>query len=305
MGVEAGTAAGVATGTTIQSSASGSTVAVDQTLPSHGMAPASGTTTAPTTTDWTSSLPEAQKQFVTAKGFKDPSTVLESYQNLEKLMGAKEKLIKLPDNFQAPEMNEVYDKLGRPKEASGYQFAGVDGKEVNPEFTKFAQDLFHKAGLSKTQGEMVANEWNKYAQGMSQKDVVAYEANLSVEKTALTKEWGAAYDQNIMACRAAMESFGLDAGAVTKLESALGYSATMKFLAQIGSKVGEDSFVTGQGSGFQGALTPDQAKATLNTKMQDPNWVQKALTKQQPEYTEYTKLHEYSYPTPKDNGMSF
>ena len=100
-------------------------------------------------------------------------------------------------------------------------------------------------------------------------------------------------------------SFGLDGAAVTKLESALGYSATMKFLASIGSKVGEASFVTGDNSGFKGALTPDQAKQSLNQKTQDPAWVAKAMSKQQPEYDEYTRLHQYAHPTPSGDGYTF
>jgi len=288
-------------GTTIQSSASGATATVDPASPSHGM-PAAGTSTP---ADWTASLPDAQKAYVSSKGFKDPAMVLESYKNLETLMGApKDRLLKLPEKFDAPEMGEVYDRLGRPKTSDEYTFAAPEGMQVNQEFSKFAKELFHKAGLSKSQGELVANEFNKYANGDAAKNQQAQAQQLATEKTALQREWGAAFEDQTKACGKAAQTFGLGKEELAKLESALGYSATMKFLAQVGSKLGEDSFVTGGESGFKGALTPDVARGQIAELKADQGWVSKYLTGDKEARNQMERLMRFAYPEPVD-GVQF
>ena len=275
---------GEATGTTGGSTGTADAAtggAPGATTQTGGASGSGATATQVPVVDWTSSLPEAQKMFVNQKGFKDPGMVLDSYKNLETLMGApKERLVKMPEKADdAAGWNEVYDKLGRPKAASEYTFKVPEGVTADPNSTKFAQDLFHKAGLTKAQGEAIANEWNNYAVEADKGAAQARIAQAAVEKTALTKEWGGAWNDKVKACAAAMQSFGLDAAAVTKLESALGYSATMKFLSDIGSKVGESKFVTGDGSGaFQGSMTPDQARAVLAEKRKDSAWTAKYVS---------------------------
>src|SRR5690606_18358521 len=82
-------------------------------------APAATTTTQTTATDWTSGFSDDLKGFVQNKGFKDPASVLDSYRNLEKLMGTpKERLLRLPENMDdANAMGEIYTRLGRPQTA--------------------------------------------------------------------------------------------------------------------------------------------------------------------------------------------
>lgn len=226
--------------------------------------------------DWTASLPEAQRVFVQTKQFKDPSMIIDSYRNLETLMGApKERLIKMPEKSDdVAAWGEVYDKLGRPKSSADYQFKVPEGITPDPASTKWTQELFHKAGLTKAQGEMIANEWNSNVVSTEKVSVEARSAQTQVEKGALQKEWGGAWQDKVKACAAAMQAFNLDTAAVTKLESALGYSATMKFLSDIGSKVAESRFISGDGPhGLQGAMTPEQGRALLAEKKKDSAWV--------------------------------
>jgi hypothetical protein len=284
-------------GTTVQpdlTSAGGPTGVQNGSGPAPAPAAANGGQPA----DWTSGLPEQTRMFVQNKGFKDPTQVVESYQNLEKLMGApKDRLLKLPEKFDSPEMNEIYDKLGRPKDPTGYTFKIPEGQKANTEFTGWAQSQFHKLGLTKAQGEQLAQAWNEYAVGDVQKQTEQYQSTLKSEDTALKKEWGAAYDQNIKACQKAAKEFGLNEENISKLEQALGYSATLKFMAKIGAKVGEDSFVTGDnGSGFQGALTPDRALAEIAELKKDAEFVRKYASGDREAYQKMERLHKFAFP---------
>lgn len=254
--------------------------------------------------DWTTSLPDTAKLYVSQKGFKDPGAVLESYQNLEKLMGApKERLLKLPEKADAPEWGEVYDKLGRPKAPTDYSIGAKDQKgnpiTGNPEFTSWAQQQFHDLGLTKAQGEALAQRWNDYAlTDISKRDQTVAQTT-TTEKAALTKEWGAAYDQNSKAAFAAAKQFGLGQEEVSQLEKAIGFGKTMKFLANIGSKVGEHSYVdggNGSGQGFQGALTPEIAKAQILELKNDTDFTQRYLAGESAAAAKMKRLMEFAYP---------
>ncbi len=246
--------------------------------------------------DWTSSLSPEMKAYVTNKGFKDTNAVLDSYQNYEKLMGVpKEQLLKLPKEAADPAWNDVYDRLGRPKQASEYQFAKPAQGEQSPEFVDWAQKQFHGLGLTKTQGEKLAAGWNEYAQGLMQKDTEAYQVSVKNEDLALKKEWGAKYDENMRTGAKAMKEFGLDPEKdIPALEKAFGYGKTLKFLVSIGSKVGEAQFVDGDTNrGFQGAMTPDEARAQINLLKQDKAFVTKFLAKDVDAVQKMERLHQY------------
>ncbi len=249
-------------------------------------------------TDWTSSLNESQKLWVQNKGFKQPAEALDSYQNLEKLMGApKERLVKLPDASDSPEWSEVYEKLGRPKNANEYKFADAPGLKGNPEFTDWAQKQFHSLGLTKTQGETLAAKWNEYAVGIDQKTNAEAVNNLKVEQASLTREWGAAYEQKVKECGKAAQSLGLGQEEVTQLEKALGFGKTMKFLSNIGSKLGEDSFVNGgNGGGFQGALTPERAQAEIDELKKDKGFIAKYTSGDRESFNKMQKLMKFAHP---------
>lgn len=71
---------------------------------------------------WVDSLSDDHRAYVETKGFKEPSAVLDSYRNLEKLRGVPEdQLLKLPSDMKAEgALDSVYDRLGRPESAEAY-----------------------------------------------------------------------------------------------------------------------------------------------------------------------------------------
>ena len=75
--------------------------------------------------------------------------MLESYRHLEKLIGRDK--IALPKEGDAEAWNAVYDRLGRPENAEGYEIAVPEGLERDSAFEEQMRGLFHKAGLTKMQ----------------------------------------------------------------------------------------------------------------------------------------------------------
>lgn len=258
----------------------------------------SGTATPPAATgDWTTGLNDDMKGYVQNKGFKDPAMVLDSYRNLEKLMGVRERLVKLPEKDDDAEgWNQVYERLGRPKEAKEYELKGPEGAS-DEKFIEWARGTFHELGLSKKQAEALTGKWNERVKGMLGESNQNYERQLAEQETALKKEWGAAYDQNINVAKHAAKAFGLDGATIDKLETAMGYSGVMKFMHTLGGKVGEASFVDGgsRNPGFGNALSPEAAKSRIQSLKADPGFIRKYTSGDADARAEMDRLHSMAY----------
>lgn len=264
--------------------------------PASGATSANGSPPAGLTTDWTSSFNDGDKGFVTNKGWKAPTDVLESYRNLEKLVGAPpEQVIKLPKADDPQGWDSVFTRLGRPANPEGYKLE-VPKEGGSPEFAKWASEQFFKAGLSEQQGQGIVKQWNEYQASQFQAQKDAYTAKTAVETSTLKKEWGAAYDQNLAAAARAARTFGVDPKAIGAMEASIGLAATMKFFQSIGSKLGDASYVAGSQPGGNGPLTPAQAKDRISTLKADNQWSKRFLEGSTKEKLEMEMLHKYAFP---------
>lgn len=254
------------------------------------------TTTAP---DWTAALNEDTRGYVQTKGFKDPATVLDSYRNLEKLMGApKERLLKLPEkDDDAQGWGEVYDRLGRPRDAKEYDIKLPEGMQ-DDKFAQWAKSAFHELGISKKAGDKLAGKWSEYIAGTQKVSVEAQQAKVAEEGTNLKKEWGAAYEQNVNAAKNAAAVFAVKGEIIDKIEGALGFAETMKLFQNIGVKMGEDKFVSGQSrqTDFTGALAPEAARYRIKALQSDPEFVKKYTSGDLSSREEFERLHRYAFP---------
>lgn len=252
-------------------------------------------------TDWTSTLNDDFKGFVGNKGWKDPSQVVDSYRNLEKLLGAPQnEVIRLPKDDDTAGWESVHSRLGRPATPEGYKLE-VPKEGGSPEFAKWASEVFHKNGLSEKQGKGVVELWNKYAaeSGAAQKQALT--DKITAETTAIKKEWGAAYDQNRAVAQRAAREFGLPNNVMDAIESAAGTNATLKFLHAVGSKLGDAAWVGGNGGSngsANGPMTPAQAKERIAANRANPDFVKRYTQggTGSKEYMEMAQLHQYANP---------
>lgn len=261
----------------------------------------SGTATGGSTSqaDWTTGLNDDMRGYVQNKGFKDPAMVLDSYRNLEKLMGARERLVKLPEKDDDAEgWNQVYERLGRPKEAKEYEIKAPEGLGGDEKFVEWARSAFHELGFSKKQAEALTGKWNEYVKGSMSAQNQAYETQLAEQETALKKEWGMAHEQNLQVAKRAAKAFGLDGATIDKLETAMGYAGVMKFMHTLGSKVGEADFVGGDSktTGFGNMLSPEAARSQINSLKADPAFVRRYTAGDAEARQTMDRLHKMAYP---------
>lgn len=250
------------------------------------------------TADWTTGLSDELKGFVQTKNFKDPTAVLDSYRNLEKLMGApKERLLKLPEKADDPAWGEVYSKLGRPADPKEYNFEVPQGGD--PKLADWAKGTFHKLNMPKSMADNLAKEWNAMAAQVEAQQKEAYDNHVAQDTQALKKEWGAAHDQNTKIAEKAFRALGFKPEVADGLEKVIGHAETMKLFHALGTKLGEDNFQIGTGSNqnFGGAMTPAQAKDRISALRADPGFVSKYVNNDADARNEMARLHQFAYPS--------
>ena len=244
---------------------------------------------------WYSSIAdESIRGYAELKGWKDPSAAIDSYRNLEKLRGVPEnELIRLPKEGDQDAWSQVYARLGRPETPDAYELPVPDGDDGA--FASHAAKWMHEAGLSKGQAQKLAEMNNQYIS----EQVAQYEANLAAqqdrEMSELKTEWGSAYDQNVEIAKRGAKQFGLEEKMLNNIEEAIGTKAMLSLFHNIGSKIGEHQFKTGDAeSGF--ILSPAAAKERIAQLNGDRDWAQKYLAGGQKEKMEMERLMRQAYP---------
>lgn len=201
-----------------------------------------------------------------AEGKRYPSVeqAMKSAYHAEKVVGADRAgrtVMLLGDEPTPEESAAFYNKLGRPEEASAYGFTAPEG--ADPAFAESAKTKFHELGLSDKQAVELSGWYNEQATGSVEQTEAQYKQQVADDTAGLQKEWGAAYDKNILAAKAAASTFGLDETQVENMEAALGFGGLMRFMNSIGSKLGEDT-LEGNDANVSGVMTPETAKIKMS-----------------------------------------
>ena len=261
-------------------------------------APAAAPAAAPSVPSWLNGADETTVGYVQNKGWSDPKQVLDGYRNLEKLLGADKanNAVIIPRAEADPkEWAAVYDRLGRPTGPDGYKVEVPKGGDANIQNAALAK--FHELGLSKQQGETLAKWYNDLGTQSIQMQETQRAQQFQQEEAAVRQEWGNAYTQNLAQAQAAARGLGLDNATIDKMSEALGHKGTMQLLQKIGSRMGEDGFVTGDKTeSFGNALTPGQAKSEIQSLMSDRDFTRKYLAGDASAKAKMERLHSFAYP---------
>jgi hypothetical protein len=198
----------------------------------------------PESLGWRAGLPDTLKQNEAFVPYKTVGEFAQSHLELSTKAADLEKRLtdsvpKLPDDATDEDRSLYFDALGRPKNASEYEF---DGEDKNaPEWTNSWKQEFHSLGLTKAQAKALSGKWNAQMQKM----VDAHNASIKNEMTAaeskLKSEWGDKYEPNLeLAKRLYQKHLGsefdkdFDAGTGTTRFS------TIRLLMKVAALTGED-----------------------------------------------------------------
>lgn len=240
--------------------------------------------------------------YVQNKGWKGPNDLVASYRNLEKLHGVPaDQIVRLPGADAKPEdWGQVFTRLGKPAAPDGYQFQLPQGDDGV--FAKTAAGWMHEANLTQAQAAKLFEKVTAWAGEQAQGGQASKATDASAQAASLLKEWGPNHDTNMAVAQRGAKAFGIDEGTIDKLQDALGYDGVMKFMHQLGSKVGNDAgFVAGDGKGgFEGNVTQEQAVAEIKRLRQDKTFAGR-FNSSDPQVrhiarTEMRRLEQIAYP---------
>lgn len=248
-------------------------------------------------TPWYGGFDPDLKGYIETKGFpadeKGLSALATSYRNLERHFGVPaEQLLRLPkDETDKDGWGKIYERLGRPAKPEDYQLPVPEGDDG--EYAKFISTAMHELGITKKQAQALAAKQNEFVGELTRREAAAYQEAIKTQDVALRAEWGPAYDKHIQIAKGAFGELGLKPEVVDAMEKAIGFAETMKFFYTIGSKIGEDKFVSADGSpGFAGAMSPAAAAARLEAIRTDPELSTKYINGDAAIRAEMDKLHK-------------
>jgi len=242
-------------------------------------------------------LPENLQGVVDAKGWKSPTEALDSYVNLEKLLGANKVALPNPTDGDE-EWGKFWDSIGRPSADDGYEFNVPDDM---PGYEEASSQWFasaaHKAGLTSRQASSLHDAFLEFAAGKQAEMAESGEQQSRELETQLTREWGSAREERTQSAQRAARFFGFDGEATDALEKAVGSFKLLDRLAEIGSKLKDDQFVDGGGTARTN--TPASAKTEIAERQRDPEFMKAYMTRSHPGHddavAEMQRLHEQAF----------
>lgn len=250
------------------------------------------TTTTTTEKPWFEPLDAEVKGYLQTTGL-DKKTPVEavaevhkSYREAQKYIGhPADKLIRIPDERatdtqetrerHAKEWNAIHERLGKPKEAKEYDLSTVKrlgDKPIDDALADTLKKAAFDSNLSKDAAARMAANVVKHLDGEATAAAALAADKLATEKSELKKNWGNNEAANMVVAQAAVRALGVDPAAVAALENTIGYAKVMDMFRVIGSKIGEDRFVSAGGSGSGNVMTVEQATSEKAELMRDSAW---------------------------------
>ena len=225
--------------------------------------------------------------YITGRGWADkpaPTVALEaikSYRELQTSFGKfgaadPARIAVLPDPAKPEEVAAFAEKMGRPKDASGYDLSGVkraDGVDPTEYKAAFAAKAL-ELNLPKGTAEALA-AWN-IAEADKGATTAAEASRMAAAQSAakLTADWGPNLAEFKLLAEKGAATLGWDAATFNALEGTVGYDRTMNLMRFLGQMSSEGRFVgTDLAGGKSLVMTATEAEAKKIGMLGNPEWL--------------------------------
>ena len=215
-------------------------------------------------------LPEEIRDHPSLQSINDVGNLGLSFVNAQRLIGADK--IPLPKNPTEDDLNNIYTKLGKPEQPSGYEIR-ADGQILTEEDVNTYTDIAHKLGLSKTQANGILDYYRSSIQQTTEamsKD--AQQQKQQIEQN-LKAEWGADFDAKVsQANRAVADIAGQDLLDMvlqdgTKVGNHPAFIKAFANFADFKNSVTKEDTISENSVNYR--MSPADAKAKIDTIMND------------------------------------
>jgi len=155
--------------------------------------------------DFLQTIPEELRDHPSLSPIKDVENLARSYVNAQRLIGADK--IPVPVNPTDEDLDNIYNRLGRPESVDGYEIA-VDGNIVTEDVAKSYADIAHKLRLTPDQANGIMDYYRSMASQASEMTTEAETQQRSQTEMSLRKEWGDDFDARIEDAGKIAQQFG-------------------------------------------------------------------------------------------------
>lgn len=260
----------------------------------------------PTNTAWYAGLDDTTKGYVTNRGLGDKSpaeafaAAAKAHREAEAFIGAPaDQLLRLPkeagdvDGWKA-----VWQRLGAPAAPEGYDFSALKragDQPVEAALTDALRTAAATANLPVAAAQTVATSVIQALDAQAATQAGERTAALETSRAALKANWGQNYEANQFIAKQAAQALGVAPEAVAALEGVVGYDKVMEMFRVVGTKIGEDKFVTTGGNNSGGVMTQEAAQERLNELKTDKEWTKRFLDGGSAENKEFKALTTLAY----------
>jgi hypothetical protein len=243
--------------------------------------------------DWRSSIDQEIAGDPSLADIKDLNGLAKSYINAQKMVGA-DKIVLPGANASEDEMNEFYNRLGRPEK---YEFDKVelpDGFEHSEPMDTAMKQLMHETGLTNAQANKLYTGYlqylgNEYNEAVGQNDQMRSEWH-----TQLKKDLGKAFDESVDLSQRAAKELGGEELLKWFDETGQGDNPMfVKLFAKVGKMMSEAGAEPGEVRSFE--MTPDSAQQEIARLQRDPNFMNQYTDKEAQGHAEAIKKMEYLF----------
>jgi len=219
---------------------------------------------AATTTKWYDGLPDEVKANATVQKYGSLEEQVKGHLELQKAFGM-DKIVWPKDENDHEAWAKLHDKLGVPREVSGYKLS-----EANlPEELKgvsIDKDTFiaamHQAKVPQKSAELLFKSYVNTLTESYDKQVAKHNAKFQEDTVALQKEWGEAFEEKKQISNRAVRYLAENEEEIKFLTNTLGGDPKgMRVLARLGETLKENQIGSFEATRFN--LTPDEATQKL------------------------------------------
>jgi len=244
-----------------------------------------------------STMPEGLRDEPSLQTFDSVDKLAKSYVNAVKMIGGNpDNLVSLPQEGES--WDEIYNKLGRPERADGYDF-GEDDEGVMDDYKEFA----HHNNLTQDQADNLLGLFSDLQEEDAKNEEQAME-DLKVQTTiGLQRDWGKNYDGNLDYARRAYAQFGTPE--LTEIMDGSGFGnhpEVIKAFSKVGQLLGEEALAVGTGLG-RNQMSPQSAQEEIQALYADKDFSQAYRDNRDPNHktamNKMDRLFKQAYPQQK------
>jgi len=206
--------------------------------------PSVSSESAPSTPEpsWRDGISSENRDHGSIKDFKSVDELAQSHIHAQKRLGSS---VQVPGELATQDdWNKFYSKVGRPEQAENYDFSTVKAPKdftIPDEMINGFRTAAHTSGLNQKQASVLM-DW--YARTSEAQIAAAQKQNAEAKQVAaerLREDWGGDYDRHTQSVSVALNRFFPEHLRDQVMEVALTNADFAKAIADIGSRMGEDT----------------------------------------------------------------